>query len=130
MVQPMSGARFEQLAEHQMKAPFEPLATIVWPLREFAARGVRFTRDHDNLDEVEWALIRIGRFQVILRHHLHSPSADTEVMRSSQSDAQKVLDAVVGTFDIPPQHVSWLADGLTRPQGARLDLGGSKGAGP
>lgn len=119
LVQPMSRPKVRQLPESEKRVPFEMLAAVDWPPERFLAKDVEFRRGHDNLDEVNWALLQVGRFQVVLQHHLHSPTPSTEILRTASADPQGALQAVVDAFEIPASDLIWLAPGIERPRTAR-----------
>lgn len=110
----MNRPKILQLEESEKRVPFEPLATVGWAPQQFGPRGVQFKHDYDNLDEVEWALLRVGRFQIVLQHHLHSPSPGTDVLRTSDANPQEALQTFVDAFSIPLTELTWLAPGVER----------------
>jgi hypothetical protein len=97
------------LRESAKRVPLRPLAVVAWEPSQFAKHGVRFTRGADNLDEVQWALLLVGRHQVLLQRHSGSPTPGTEVLAPADAHADDTLQSMLRAFDLSADNLLWVA---------------------
>ncbi len=90
---------------------FVPQAVLRCPPSFFAAKGIAFTKGHDDLDEFEVAELSLDdKVPFALHRYRGMPENETTVFLPSQyglREVARLIQSIVAAFGVPDEAIGW-----------------------
>lgn len=83
------------------EGPTQPVAHLALSPTDLEQRfGIRFTRERDDFDELDFAVIEIAGYRFLLSRYIHNPEPGTTVASFDAGDPVRQAAALAASLDL------------------------------
>jgi len=111
-------------ATQEQNLRLRPVAEVMVPLSCFLARGIKFARSADDLDDYDFATLELGDHKTYASlHYVHGPVHNVTLMlsddfKNSEDDLVRALGEISKDLELSIEVFHWKASGGERMAGA------------